>query len=85
MTKYCQSCGMPMNKDAKGGGTNSDGSKSTEYCSLCFEDGNFVHTDFTVEQMQTHCVNALKGHGMPGFMAWIFTRGLPKLERWKKA
>jgi hypothetical protein len=25
---YCQSCGMPLSKDAKGGGTEKDGSKS---------------------------------------------------------
>lgn len=85
MANDCQSCGMPLEKDAKGGGTNSDGTKSTEYCSLCFEGGKFVHPDFSVEQMQAHCVKALKGHGMPGFMAWIFTRGLPKLGRWKRA
>ena len=26
----CQSCGMPLSKDAKGGGTNADGSRSTK-------------------------------------------------------
>jgi hypothetical protein len=26
--KNCQSCGMPLKKDAKGGGTNADGSKA---------------------------------------------------------
>lgn len=26
--KNCQSCGMPLKKDEKGGGTNTDGSKS---------------------------------------------------------
>jgi hypothetical protein len=28
MNKFCQSCGMPMKKDTKTGGTNADGSKS---------------------------------------------------------
>ena len=28
----CQSCGMPMKQDEKGGGTNADGSKSPTYC-----------------------------------------------------
>ena len=27
--KNCQSCGMPLRRDEKGGGTNADGSKST--------------------------------------------------------
>jgi hypothetical protein len=26
--KNCQSCGMPLKKDSKGGGTNADGTKS---------------------------------------------------------
>lgn len=30
--KNCQSCGMPLKKDEKGGGTNADGSKSEMYC-----------------------------------------------------
>jgi len=31
--KNCQSCGMPLKRDEKGGGTNADGSKSVMYCS----------------------------------------------------
>ncbi len=31
--KNCQSCGMPMSRDEKGGGTNADGSKIAMYCS----------------------------------------------------
>ena len=33
---FCQSCGMPLSRDSLGGGTNADGSSSTEYCSHCF-------------------------------------------------
>ena len=39
MSKFCQSCGMPMKKDPEGGGTNADGSKSPDYCSYCFRNG----------------------------------------------
>ena len=54
MTKYrnCQSCGMPLKRDALGGGTNADGSKSSMYCSHCFECGAFVLPDISVQQMQ---------------------------------
>ena len=83
MAKLCQSCSMPLNKDPKGGGTEADGSKSDTYCSLCYEDGAFVHPDFSVDQMQVHCVEQLQKQGMPKVMAWLFTRGIPKLERWK--
>ena len=39
--KFCQSCGMPMDKDPGNGGTNADGSKSIKYCSYCYESGAF--------------------------------------------
>ncbi len=42
---------MPMKKDEKGGGTNTDGSKSMIYCSSCYEDGKFVSPDMTAEEI----------------------------------
>lgn len=83
MAKICQSCSMPLNKDPKGGGTETDGSKCDKYCSLCYENGAFVHPDFSVQQMQDFCVERLQKQGMPKVMAWLFTRGIPKLERWQ--
>ena len=83
MAKICQSCSMPMNKDPKGGGTNADGSRSDRYCSLCYENGRFAHPDFTVTQMQEFCIEQLQKKGMPRFLGWIFTRGIPRLERWR--
>ena len=41
MNKFCQSCGMPMNKDPRNGGTNADGTNSAEYCSYCYVNGAF--------------------------------------------
>jgi len=40
--RNCQSCGMPMSRDEKGGGTNADGSKSAMYCSHCYAGGKFT-------------------------------------------
>lgn len=82
MGKICQSCGMPLSKDPEKGGSNTDGSRSEVYCSLCYDNGQFIHPDFTAEEMQTHCIEQLKLRGMPGFMGWLFTRGIPKLSRW---
>ena len=82
--KNCQSCGMPLRRDEKGGGTNADGSKSTMYCSHCFEGGRFSLPDMTAGQMQERVRGKLKEMGFPGFMAGLFTRNIPKLERWKK-
>ena len=83
MSKNCQSCGMPMKKDPNGGGTNADGSKNETYCSLCYENGTFLAPDFSVEEMQQFCIEALKKKGLPKFLGWLMTRGLPELERWK--
>jgi hypothetical protein len=82
--KNCQSCGMPLKRDEKGGGTNADGTKSKIYCSKCFDEGRFTSTDMTVDKMQTIVKGKLKEFGFPGFIAGFFTRRIPKLERWKK-
>ena len=83
--KFCQSCGMPFKKDPEGGGTEADGSKSQKYCSLCYQNGNFLSPEIdTPEKMQKFCIEAMNKNGTPKFIAWIFTRGIPKLERWKK-
>jgi NAD-dependent SIR2 family protein deacetylase len=80
--KNCQSCGMPMKRDEKGGGTNADGSKSTMYCSRCYENGKFVRPDITVTEMQAIVKDKIKEFGFPGFLAGLFTKNIPKLERW---
>lgn len=85
MAANCQSCGMPMNKDPGHGGTEADGAKSAVYCSLCYQDGAFVHPNFNAAKMQAFCVEQLTKKGMPHFFAWLFTRGIPKLGRWKAA
>ena len=75
---------MPMKKDPGNGGTNADGSKSIEFCSYCYEDGTFSSPEIdTPQKMQEFCIGKLKEMGTPGFVAWIFTRSIPKLKRWK--
>lgn len=84
MNKFCQSCGMPIKNDPQNGGTNADGSKSIEYCSYCYIDGDFRTPEIdTPHKMQKFCIIKLKEKGIPGFIAWILTRGIPKLKRWK--
>ncbi len=85
MSKVCQSCGMPMAKDPGNGGTQADGSKSTEYCSYCYADGAFTSPEIdTPRAMQAFCIAKLKERGTPGWVAWFFTRGIPRLKRWAK-
>ncbi|MFD1294599.1 zinc ribbon domain-containing protein [Lutibacter holmesii] len=85
--KNCQSCAMPLNKDpkGKGGGKNADGTLSYKYCSYCYEDGEFIQPNITALEMQAFVKQQLKEMG--GFMklfAGVFSKGIPKLERWKK-
>jgi sulfatase maturation enzyme AslB (radical SAM superfamily) len=81
--KNCQSCAMPLKKDPQGSGTNADGSKSQLYCSYCYENGKFHSPDMTAKEMQELVKEKLKEMKFPGFVAWFFASGIPRLERWK--
>lgn len=74
---------MPLKRDEKGGGTNANGSKSIMFCSKCFEQGKFTQPDMTIEQMQTLVKGKLKEFGFPRLVTGLFTRNIPKLERWR--
>jgi hypothetical protein len=76
---------MPLSRDAEGGGTNADGSKSTTYCSHCYQRGRFTLPDITAAEMQDRVKGKLKAMGFPGFLAGLFIRKIPRLERWNRA
>lgn len=81
-TDMCQSCGMPLKKDPQGGGTNADGSQNSKYCSYCYQQGNFTY-EGELKDFQEHCrVKMIEG-GHSRILAWLFTRGMKRLERWK--
>ncbi len=80
----CQSCGMPLSKDANGGGTNADGTKSTEYCAHCYQDGAFTLPHISAPQMKDFVKGKLKEMHIPGFIAQIMVRSIPSLKRWKQ-
>jgi hypothetical protein len=75
---------MPLKKSPNGGGTNADQSISKKYCAYCYENGKFKQPGYTVSQMQEFVKGKMKEMGFPGFIAGLFTRGIPRLERWKK-
>lgn len=83
--KFCQSCGYPMKKDEKGGGSEADGSISKKYCSMCYENGRFTTPSEidTAKKMQKYCMQEMKKSEYHGFFAWLATRTILKLERWK--
>jgi len=81
--KRCQSCGMPLSKDRNGGGTEADGSRSTRYCSYCYEDGQFRNPGLTVDQMQATVKKVVRRQGMPWLVAQFFAWRVAWLERWR--
>jgi hypothetical protein len=74
---------MPLSKDKEGGGTEPDGSRSAEYCSHCYVNGQFTRPDITAAQMVELVHGKLKEMHFPGFMARMFTKNIPDLKRWK--
>lgn len=84
MRKVCQSCGMPLAKDPQGGGTDRFGKKSDLYCSHCYRQGSFTEPRLTLDQMKAKVNGHLKTMGVPGFLRWLFTWNMPRLQRWKK-
>ena len=80
--KNCQSCGMPLSKDEKRGGTEADGTKSTMYCSHCYQNGTLTLPDMTAEQMVERVKQKMKEMHVSGFVGYFFTRNIPDLKRW---
>ncbi|UCD06799.1 MAG: zinc ribbon domain-containing protein [candidate division WOR-3 bacterium] len=82
----CQSCGMPMQKD-EDFGTNTDGTKSGEYCHFCFKDGGFTDEGITMEQKIDKLVEiAVSQMQIPKEKARAMAEDIiPKLARWRQS
>lgn len=78
----CQSCGMPLARDPLGGGSNADGSLSSEYCSHCYRGGAFTEPNLTSGEMVSKVTEKLRSMHFPGFLARRFAKGIPSLRRW---
>jgi hypothetical protein len=81
--KFCQSCGMPMDKDPGNGGTNADGSKNMKYCSYCYEGGAFKGDFANAGEMVKLVKGKLKEMGYGPLRRWFYTSHISQLERWK--
>jgi Putative zinc ribbon domain len=85
MGPFCQSCGMPLSRDPMGGGTNADETRSTEYCSHCYQAGKFTEPNISVDEMMAKVEGKLRELHLPGMLARRFAREIPKLRRWQQA
>ncbi|MFA5817196.1 MAG: zinc ribbon domain-containing protein [Bacteroidales bacterium] len=83
--KFCQSCGMPMDKDPGHGGTEKGGSKSITYCSHCYAQGNFKDNFQSSKEMVKFVKGILKEQGHGPIKRWFYTSHIPQLGRWKNA
>jgi hypothetical protein len=82
--KFCQSCGMPMEKDFEQGGTNTDGTKTLKFCSRCYQLGVFKDSFTNSSEMVNLVKGKLKEMGYGPIRRWFFTSHIPQLDRWKK-
>ena len=81
--KFCQSCAMPMSDEHFG--SEKDGSKSEDYCSYCYQDGEFT-TDISMEEMIDYSApKAAEATGMSEEAARKMCEDMfPHLKRWMK-
>ena len=85
--KFCESCGMPMGETDEMYGTESNGSKSVDYCSFCYENGAFTNPNLTLEeQIESVAALMVKDFGFsPEDAMEQCKEGIPTLKRWKIA
>ena len=84
--KFCQCCGMPMGTTDELYGKEKDGSKSKDYCSYCYKDGEFTFKG-NMEEMIELCISPMleanenldEQQARDDMKAWF-----PTLKRWKK-
>jgi Putative zinc ribbon domain len=81
----CQSCGMPLSRDEAGGGTNANGSRSSEYCSHCYRNGQFTEPTLSLDEMIAKVEGKLRELRLPGSLILGLTRSISQLNRWQQA
>lgn len=85
--KYCESCGMPLQKQ-EDLGTNEDGTLNEMYCCHCFQDGRYTQ-ELTMEEMIQSCLQFLDEFNRGADTNFSKEEALnemrayfPKLKRW---
>ncbi len=79
---FCQSCGMPLNKEEVKG-TEKNGLKTDEYCKYCYENGAFKNPDMNLEDMKKNVQNQMKKMQLHENVIQKAVNILPALKRWK--
>ncbi len=79
----CQSCGMPLCFDPKGGGSEPDGRRNPDYCSFCYENGAFKDPELTLGQMQQRARDLLRKRNQPWYIRAYMAHRITTLKRWR--
>lgn len=86
MEKFCQSCGMPLSPTNQG--REQDGTKSTQYCQLCYVDGQWTEPAITFDQMLAKGIAGIRADQTTGQLKrWFLIKSYPlmlkKMRRWQ--
>jgi len=77
MSKKCESCLMPFNKDL--------GKRESEkYCSFCFSNGKLCYEGNDLKVFQQKSYEGMIAHGMNKYLAKFFAWTIRFAPRWKK-
>jgi len=76
---------MPMEKP-EDFGTNADGSQSTEFCAMCYQNGVFTEPDISMREMIAKVTGILVNNmGLSKEQAEDLAKDtIPHLNRWRK-
>lgn len=81
--EYCQSCAMEM-EDGPDYGTEADDSPSADYCTHCYQDGEFVDPDLTIDQMSAIVADFIEADEVTMAEAKAISKTLlSQLRRWQ--
>jgi hypothetical protein len=79
----CQSCTMPIDNETDRG-TEKDGSYSNHYCKYCYQHGEFLNPEITLDQMKSTITEQMKKRNLPVEIVQQSLNMVSNLKRWKK-
>ena len=72
---------MPIDNVADRG-TEKDGSKNSEYCKYCYQNGAFINPNMSFEEMKSLVITQMEKMNLPADIIQNSFRSLPNLKRW---
>jgi hypothetical protein len=73
-----------LDRDSEKCGTNADNSKSSKYCSFCYQDGKFLDEGITLKEKIEKNIQIAVSINIPEEKAREMAETvLPNLERWR--